>query len=117
MIGYLVLTVPMLAILAYGLLEVKRAPTVGIAITLLTLAALSFIWFPDGATIVAKALQLGSAQDVVVYSWIGLVTLILLNLHLRIRQHMQLVAALTRRVAIAGRQPPDNQPDPAPFQS
>jgi hypothetical protein len=117
MIGNLVLTLPMLAILAYGLLEVKRSRTVGVAISLLTLAALSFIWIPQGASAVAGALQLGSARDLVLYSWIGLVTLILLNLHLRIRQQMQLVAALTRRVAIAGRQPPDNQPEPAPFQT
>lgn len=116
MIGYLLPTVPMLAILAYGILELKRSRTVGLAITILTLAALALIWVPGGATALANALQLGDGHDLILYSWLGLVTLVLLNLHLRIRQQMQLLASLTRRVAMTG-QPPESQPEPAPFQS
>lgn len=112
MIGLLVLSVPMLAILAYGLLELKRSRVVGVLIALLTVAALSFIWVPGEATLVANALQLGSPNDLVIYSWIGLVTLILLNLHLRIRRHAQTVAALARGIAIANRQTPENLPGP-----
>lgn len=108
MIGPLVLTLPMLAMLLYGVLEVKRSRPVGIAISMLTLIGIAFIWFPGLASSVADALQLGSGRDLVVYAWVGLITLILLNLHLRIRRQMQLVTMLTRQIAMAGRQsPPD----------
>jgi hypothetical protein len=113
MIGLLVLTVPMLPILVYGLLELKRSRVIGTAISLLTFAALAFIWIPGVATTVANALQLGSAADLVTDSWIGLVTLILLNLHLRMRRHMQTVTALTRGIAIGTGQTPENLPGPS----
>ncbi len=113
MIGPLVLTLPMLAIIAYALLELKRSRLVGFAIAVLTLAALSFIWVPGIAARVAEVLQLGGGTDVIIYSWIGLLTLILLNIHLRIRQQMQILAALARQIALANRQPPQGQPGPS----
>jgi len=104
MIGPLVLTIPMLAILGYGVLEVKRSRLVGIAISLLTIAALAFLWAPGLAGIIAAALGLGTDNDLVLVAWVGLVTLIILNLHLRLRRQTQMVTALTRQMAIAGRQ-------------
>jgi len=115
MIGPLVLTIPMVAILGYGILEVKRTRPVGIAISLLTIAALAFLWSPGLATTIAVALGLGSGNDLVIIAWVGLVTLILLNLHLRLRQQTQMVTALTRQIAIAGRQAQQDLTGPTVF--
>jgi hypothetical protein len=115
MIGQLLLTVPMAAILAYGTLELRRSRVVGVGIVGLTIAALLFIWAPGIAESVAVALQLGSGRDLVLYAWIVLVTLILLNLHLRMRRHMQVVAAVSRQIAIAGLQEPQGQTSPSSF--
>ena len=104
MIGPLVLTIPMLAILGYGVLELRRSRPVGTAISLLTLAALAFLWSPGLAGTIASALGLGNENDLVLVAWVGLVTLIILNLHLRLRQQTQMVSALTRQMAISGRQ-------------
>lgn len=104
MIGPLVLTIPLIAILGYGVLEVKRSRLVGIAISLLTIAALTFLWAPGLAATIATALGLGSDNNLVLIAWVGLVTLILLNLHLRLRRQTQMVTQLTRQMAIAGRQ-------------
>jgi hypothetical protein len=104
MIGPLVLTIPMLAILGYGVLEVKRSRTVGVAISVLTIAALAFLWAPGLAATIAAAVGLGNENDLVLVAWVGLVTLISLNLHLRLRRQTQMVTALTRQMAIAGRQ-------------
>ncbi len=104
MIGPLVLTIPMVAILGYGILEVKRSRPVGIAISLLTIAALAFLWFPELASTIAVALGLSTGDDLVIVAWVGLVTLITLNLHLRLRQQTEMVTRLTRQIAIAGRQ-------------
>jgi hypothetical protein len=115
MIGPLVLTIPMVAILGYGILELKRSRPIGIAISLLTIAALAFLWFPALATSIAGALGLGNGDDLVMVAWVGLVTLILLNLHLRLRQQTQMVTALTRQIAIAGRQGQQDLTGPTVF--
>ena len=53
------------------------------------------------------ALGLGSDNELVLVAWVGLVTLITLNLHLRLRRQTQMVTALTRqmdRVVSGGQQ-------------
>lgn len=103
MIGTLVLTLPMLAILAYGALEIRRAPIVGMVMVALSIVAIALIWIPGLAATVADRLQLGSAADVIMVAWVGLVTVILLNLHLRLRRQMQAVTLLTRQIALSNR--------------
>ena len=113
MIGQVVLTVPMVAMLVYGWLEFKRVWVVGIGVSVLSLAAIYFVWFPIGAAAVAETLQLGTRDDLVLYCWIGLSSLVLLNLHLKSRQQMQVVVGLIRQSAIASRSSVPGQPDSA----
>lgn len=112
MIGAVILTVPMLAILLYGLLEVRRARIMGTAILVLTLVAVLLIWFPGLAAAAAQVMQLGSANDVIMVTWVGLVTVILLNLHLRLRRQMQAVTVLARQIALGGRSGPQDVTGP-----
>jgi hypothetical protein len=117
MIGSLVVTFPMLAILGYGLLEVKRSRPVGIAIAALTIATLALLWTPGLAATVAVVFGLGSGNDLMLIAWVGLVTLITLNLHLRLRRQTQMVTALTRQMAIGGRPAHQDVGGPTAFQN
>ncbi|MEO8272964.1 MAG: DUF2304 family protein [Chloroflexota bacterium] len=103
MIGTMLLTVPMLAILAYGALEIRRAPIVGLALVVLSLVAVALIWIPGLASTVAERLQLSNSDDVIMVAWVALVTVVLLNLHLRLRRQMQAVTVLTRQIALSSR--------------
>ncbi len=97
------LAAPLVAMLLYGALEFKRS-WVGIPISVITLVALYFVWVPTGAAVVAETLQLGTRDDLVVYSFVGLLFLVLLNLHLKNRRRMQIVTTLIRQIAITSRQ-------------
>lgn len=112
MIGALLLTLPMLAILLYGVLEIRRARIVGAAILALTTVAVLLIWLPGLAAAAAEVLQLGGAEDVIMVTWVGLVTVILLNLHLRLRRQMQAVTLLARQIALGGRSGPQDMTGP-----
>ena len=102
MIGQVVLTALLVAMLLYGWLESKRS-WVGILISLITLVALYFVLVPTGAAAVAETLQLGTRDDLVVYAFVVLLVCVLLNLHLKNRRQMQVVTTLIRQIAISSR--------------
>lgn len=101
MIGQVVLSALLLGMLLYGCAEVRRSRVIGILIPLVALATLYFVWVPIGAAQVAAALQLGTSHDLILYCWIGLSLLVLLNLHLRDRRQMQFITELIRQIALA----------------
>jgi Zn-dependent protease with chaperone function len=105
MIGAALLTLPLAALVGYGLLEARRARLVGLSIAALALATLLLAWVPGLAAGAAATLTLGTASDLVLLSWIGLTSLVLLNLHLKLRRQMHVVTALARQIALAGEQP------------
>jgi hypothetical protein len=101
-IGQVVLSLPLAAILLYGWLEFKRS-WAGLSITLATLVALSFVWFPGVAAATAAVLQLRSGDDVVVYSFVCLLLLVEVNIHQMGRRQQQVVTKVIRQMAITGR--------------
>ena len=103
MIGQVVLSVPLTAVLLYGWLQSKRS-WVGIAIAVVTLGTLYFVWVPDEAAVTAEALQLGTRYDLLAYLFVGLLLLVQLSVHLKDRQQQQVVTKLIRVIAINGRQ-------------
>jgi len=107
MIGAWLLTLPLAALVVYGLLEARRARLVGLSIAALALVTLALAWVPGLAAGAAATLALGTAADLVLVSWIGLSSLVLLNVHLKLRRQMQVVTALARQIALAGEQPAD----------
>ncbi len=112
MIGPVVLTIPLIVMLGYGLAELGRSRVIGISIPLFTVATLYLVWVPDRANTIAAALRLGTGTDLVAESFIALVILVGLNLHLKIRRQMQVVTALTRQIAISSRQRGSRQASP-----
>ena len=102
MIAQLVLTGLLLATLFYAWLEYPRSPAVGLLTLLAAWAGLFFVWFPEQATRLAAWAGIGRGVDLVIYIWIGISLIVLLNLHLKIRAQMELITVLARRIAIAG---------------
>ena len=103
MIGQVVLSVPLTAVLLYGWLQSKRS-WVGIVIGVVTLGALYFVWVPDEAAVAAATLQLGTRYDLLAYLFVALLLLVQLSIHLKERQQQQVVTKVIRGMAINGRQ-------------
>ena len=101
MIAQLILTGLLLATLFYAWIEYPRSPAVGLLTVLAGWAGLFFVWFPEQATRIAGWVGIGRGVDLVIYVWIGISLVVLLNLHLKIRAQMELITVLARKLAIA----------------
>ena len=101
MIAQFILTALLLATLFYAWLEYPRSPAVGLLAVLAAWAGLFLVWFPETATRLAAWVGIGRGVDLVIYVWIGISLIVLLNLHLKIRSQMELITVLARRIAIA----------------
>ena len=70
------------------------------AAVLAACGGLYFVWFPSHATILAELAGIGRGVDLILYVWVVISLLIVLNLHLKLRAQMELITALAREIAI-----------------
>ena len=56
---------------------------------------------PSHATRLAELVGIGRGVDLIIYTWVGISLLVLLNLHLKLRAQMELITVLAREIAIA----------------
>jgi small membrane protein len=120
MIGQMFLTAILAAILLYAWSAYRKAPAIGLLSVAIALVALYFVWMPAQATWLAHAAGIGRGADLILYTWVLISLLILLNLHLKLRAQSELVTRLARAVALAEarRTPPAvSAPSGAPARS
>jgi hypothetical protein len=112
MIGQLFLTAILAAILLYAWSAYRKAPVIGLASVVVALAGLYFVWMPDQATWLAHRAGIGRGVDLIVYTWVLISLLMLLNLHLKLRAQAELITRLARAMALAeaGRTTPTSPP-------
>lgn len=101
MIAQVVLSLLLMVVAIYAGNERRRSPVVaGLSISA-ALAGLYFTWVPDHATDVALWAGVGRGVDLVLYIWVCITLIVLLNLHLKIRTQMELITILARTIALA----------------
>ena len=101
MIAQLVLSVLLAAILLYAWTEYRRSPTVALLSLFVATAGLYFVWFPAHSTWLAELVGIGRGVDLILYTWVCISLLVLLNLHLKLRTQMESITVLARKAAIA----------------
>ena len=101
MIAQLILSVLLAAILLYAWTEYRRSPAVALLTLLVATAGLYFVWFPEYSTRLAELVGVGRGVDLILYTWVCLSLIVLLNLHLKLRTQMELITTLARKVALA----------------
>lgn len=107
MIAQLALTFLLGIILLYALNAYRRAPAIGLLSVLAALAGLYFVWLPAHATWLAAVAGIGRGVDLILYIWVIISLIILLNLHLKLRAQMEVITVLARRIAIANARRPE----------
>jgi small membrane protein len=106
MIAQLALSALLAAILLYAWSEYRRSPAVAVMTLAVTSAGMYFVWMPDHSTELAELVGIGRGVDLILYTWVCISLIVLLNLHLKLRTQMELITTLARKIAIAEAQPP-----------
>jgi len=101
MTAQIVLSMLMGGVLLYAGNERRRSPVVAWLSILAATAGLYFTWMPEQATSLAHWSGIGRGVDLVIYVWVGITLIVLLNLHLKLRTQMELVTVLARTIALA----------------
>ena len=100
MIAQLLLTGMLFTILLYASMTYRQAPIIGFLTVLAAFWGLYFVWFPSHATRLAELVGISRGVDLVLYTWVVISLIMLLNLHLKLRSQMELITLLARKMAI-----------------
>jgi small membrane protein len=106
MIAQLALSALLAAILLYAWSEYRRSPAVAVLTLAVTSAGIYFVWMPGHSTELAELVGIGRGVDLILYVWVCISLIVLLNLHLKLRTQMELITTLARKIAIAEAQLP-----------
>ena len=112
MIAQIGLSILLAGIMVYAWTEWPRAPAIGSVAMLATAAGLYFVWLPSHASWLAAEVGIGRGVDLVLYIWVIISLLVMLNLHLKLRSQMELITVLVRNGAIAEARSADGEPAP-----
>ena len=104
MIAQLILSALLSGILLYAWTEYRRSPVVALMSVVVATAGLYFVWVPQHSTWLAELVGIGRGVDLILYVWVCLSLIVLLNLHLKLRTQMELITALARKIALADAQ-------------
>lgn len=109
MIAQVLLSVLLCNVLIYAWVEYRRSPIVALVSVVTSLAGLYFVWAPEHSTLVAEFVGVGRGADLVLYLWVCISLIVLLNLHLKLRTQHELITKLARSIAMtnAASPPPD----------
>jgi len=73
---------------------------VGLLASGAALAGLYFVWMPAHATALAAMVGIGRGSDLILYTWVVISLLMMLNLHIKLRVQMDMITRLARNTAI-----------------
>ena len=101
MIAQTVISMLLIGVVAYAASERRRSPVVAWLSIIAAAAGLYFTWTPDHATQVATWAGVGRGVDLILYIWVCIILIVLLNVHLKLRSQMELVTIMARTIALA----------------
>jgi hypothetical protein len=98
MIAQLILSLLLAGILFYAWAEYRRSPTVAILAAFVAMLGLYFVWFPAHSTRLAALVGIGRGADLILYIWVCISVIVILNVHLKLRTQMELLTILAPSV-------------------
>jgi hypothetical protein len=100
MIAQFLLSGLLTIVLAYAGTQWRRSRFVATIAVLLAMAGLYLVWLPSKATEIAQWAGIGRGVDLILYLWVVISLIAVLNLHLRLRAQTELITALARSIAL-----------------
>jgi len=119
MIAQVVLSFLLGIVLLYAWAQYRRSPIVTVLSCAVSLIGFYFVWIPSHATRVAELVGIGRGADLVLYVWVCISLVVLLNLHLKLRTQHELLTQLARSIALSNATVPEDAPpaEPSPMSS
>lgn len=114
MIAQFIFSVLLLSVLLYAWSEYRRSTVVALLSFIAAMAGLYFVWFPTHSTRLAELIGIGRGVDLILYTWVCISLVVLLNLHLKLRTQLELITALARTIALANVSAQSSQERPGP---
>ena len=106
MITQAVLSLLLGGVILYAWAERRRSPLVGLLSMLTGVAGMYLVWIPGHASALAEMAGVGRGVDLILYVWVVISLIVLLNLHLKLRQQTEVITVLARELAIANARSP-----------
>lgn len=100
MIFSILLTVFLLGLFVYALLQKKQFPLVGRLLPLVSGLGIYVAWFPEQTSTWARLVGVGRGVDLMLYVWIMASGLLFLVLHLKLVAQQRMLTDLVRAVAL-----------------
>ncbi len=100
MIIKLILIFGLTLVLLYALLQRSRSPYISITMSLVSLAGIYFVWFPESTNELAHIVGVGRGADLVIYCWLIISLIIPMNLQFKILQLQSAITILVREQAL-----------------
>jgi small membrane protein len=101
MIAQVFFSLLLCTVFLYAWIEYRRSPVVAILSSVVALAGLYFVWVPSHSTWLAEFVGIGRGVDLILYTWVGISLIVILNLHLKLRTQLELITVLARTIALA----------------
>jgi hypothetical protein len=101
MIAQIFFSLLLCTVFLYAWIEYRRSPVVAILSSFVALAGLYFVWVPSHSTWLAEFVGIGRGVDLILYTWVGISLIVILNLHLKLRTQLELITVLARSIALA----------------
>jgi hypothetical protein len=101
MIARIILTLLLASVLIYAASQRQRSRTVSALAVFTAVAGLYFVWIPEHATRLAEWAGVGRGVDLILYVWVVISLLLLVNLHLKLRMQAEMITALARSIALS----------------
>src|SRR5712672_2957003 len=101
MIAQVFFSLLLCTVFLYAWIEYRRSPVVAILSSSVALAGLYFVWVPSHSTWLAEFVGIGRGVDLILYTWVGISLIVILNLHLKLRTQLELITVLARTIALA----------------
>jgi hypothetical protein len=93
------LTLGLLGAFSYVFVQSGTLRLIKLTTTVVIVLGIYFVWLPTHATLVAEVLGVGRGADLLMYFWIMVTLIVLLNLQLKLRAINIMLTKLTRHIA------------------
>jgi hypothetical protein len=100
MIAQFILTALLGGLLLYAVREASRSPVIGVSAVMAAIGGMYVVWVPSHASRLAEWAGIGRGADLILYVWVAISLIILLNLHLKMRRQLELITGLSRAMAL-----------------
>ena len=80
MIAQFIFSIVLASVFLYAWTEYRRSPVVALLASVAATAGLYFVWFPSHSTRLAEFVGVGRGVDLILYTWVCISLIVLLNL-------------------------------------